>query len=216
MKQLIENIKQQQLSEPEQTDQIKRELLKCEIHKFSITYSKTNSQNTRKSQSELAKKLKELKSKLNSETNFNEYKKCKKDLELIYERIAEGVKIRSKWYEEGKNSTKFFLNIEKKPRSVEALVRKLEVTGKEIRDQAKINDEIKIFFEEAFKFHRDKSATNLSNILKSIDLPCLHNKQKDFCEIKLGEKELYNAMKSISNNKTPGNDGLSREFYEAF
>ena len=34
MKQLIENIKQQQLSESEQTDQIKWELLKYEIRKL--------------------------------------------------------------------------------------------------------------------------------------------------------------------------------------
>ena len=116
MKQLIENIKQQQLSESEQTDQVKWELLKYEIRKFAI-----------------------FESNLNSEANFNEYTKCKKDLELIYERIAEGVKIRSKcqWYEEGEKSTKFFLNLEKK-RSVKGLVRKLEVNGKEICDQAKI------------------------------------------------------------------------------
>ena len=39
---------------------------------------------------------------LSSETNFNEYTKCKKDLELIYKNIAESIKIRSKcqWYEE--------------------------------------------------------------------------------------------------------------------
>ena len=58
--------------------------------------------------------------------------------------------------------------------------------------------------------------TNLSNILNSIDLPCLTNKQKDFCEIELGEKELLNTLKSMPNNKTPGNDGLSKEFYETF
>ena len=44
----------------------------------------------------------------------------KKNLELIYERIAEGDKIRSKchWYEEGEKSTKFFLNLEKKDNSL--------------------------------------------------------------------------------------------------
>ena len=90
-----------------------------------------------------------------------------------YERTAEGVKIRSKckWYEEGEKSTKFFLYFEKK-RSVKALVRKLEVSGKEICDQAKINDEIKIFFEQTFKYHKCESFTNLSDILNSI-LPSL-------------------------------------------
>ena len=78
------------------------------------------------------KKLKELESNLNSEANFNEYTKCKKDLEFIYERIAEGVKIRSKCrqYEEGEKSTELFLNLKKKQQSVKALVRKLELNGK--------------------------------------------------------------------------------------
>ena len=96
------------------------------------------------------------------------------------------------------------------------MVRKLEVNRKEFCDQAKINDEIKIFFQEAFKCHYSKSFTNLSNTRNSIDLPRLTNKQKDFCEIELGEKELLNALKSLPNNKTPENDGLSKEFYEAF
>ena len=39
MKQLVENIKQQ-LSESEQTEQIKWELLKYKIQTFAITYSK--------------------------------------------------------------------------------------------------------------------------------------------------------------------------------
>ena len=96
------------------------------------------------------------------------------------------------------------------------MVRKLEVNGKEICDQAKINDEIKIFFVEAFKCSQFKSFSNFFNILNSIDLHCLTNKQKDFCEIELGEKELRNTLKSMSNNKTAGKDGLRKEFYEAF
>ena len=78
---------------------------------------------------------------------------------------------------------------------------KLAVNGKEICDQAKINNEIKILLEEVFKCHKGKSYTNPSNILSSIDLPCLTNEQKGFCKIELREK---------------GNHGLSKEFYEAF
>ena len=96
------------------------------------------------------------------------------------------------------------------------MVRKLQVNGKEVCDQAKLNDEIKIFFGEACKYHKGKSFTNLFNILNSIDLPCLTTELKDFCEIELGEKELLNALKSMPNSKTPGNYGLSKEFYEEF
>ena len=44
------------------------------------------------------------------------------------------------------------------------MVRKLEVNGREICDEAKINDQIKIFHGEAFKCHKGKSFRNLANI----------------------------------------------------
>ena len=67
-----------------------------------------------------------------------------------------------------------------------------------------------------FKCHKGRSFINLSNILNSTDLLCLTYEQKDYCEIELGEKQLFNALKSMPNNKTQGNDGLSKKFYEAF
>ena len=73
-----------------------------------------------------------------------------------------------------------------------------------ICDQAKINPEIKTFSEEAFKSHQGKLLLNLSNLLKSIDLHCLTNKQKNFCKTELWEKELCNALKSMRNSKTSG------------
>ena len=33
---------------------------------------------------------------------------------------------------------------------------------------------------------------------------------------KKGETDLFNSMKSMKNNKTLGNDGLTKEFYENF
>ena len=66
------------------------------------------------------------------------------------------------------------------------------------------------------KCFKGRSFINLSNILNSIDLLCLTYEQKDYCEIELREKQLFNALKSMPNNKTQGNDGLSKKFYEAF
>ena len=36
------------------------------------------------------------------------------------------------------------------------------------------------------------------------------------CENDLTEDELLISLKSMQNNKTPGNDGLMKEFYETF
>ena len=56
---------------------------------------------------------------------------------LILEANVNGMKI-------VKSQLNFFLT--QKKISVKVLVRKIEANGKEICDQAKINDEIKIFF----------------------------------------------------------------------
>lgn len=53
------------------------------------------------------------------------FKNVKKYLKLIYDKIAEGGKIRNKcqWYEESEKSTNVFLNLERK-QSFKVLVRK--------------------------------------------------------------------------------------------
>ena len=38
----------------------------------------------------------------------------------------------------------------------------------------------------------------------------------NICEAEITEDNLLVALKSIPNNKTPGNGGLSKEFYESF
>ena len=37
-----------------------------------------------------------------------------------------------------------------------------------------------------------------------------------FCKIEATEKDLSESMKGIENDKSPGNDGLTKEFYETF
>ena len=36
------------------------------------------------------------------------------------------------------------------------------------------------------------------------------------CDNELSEKELYISLMSIQNNKSPGNDGLKKEFFVTF
>ena len=52
--------------------------------------------------------------------------------------------------------------------------------------------------------------------LGNIFLPVINNDFFNLCEDDLNEKELLISLKSMQNNKTPGNDGLMKEFYETF
>ena len=39
---------------------------------------------------------------------------------------------------------------------------------------------------------------------------------KSICELKLNEKDFNKSMMDLPNNKTPGSDGISIEFYKYF
>ena len=57
---------------------------------------------------------------------------------------------------------------------------------------------------------------NVTKFLDPISLPKLNNEQISECEGFINEEELFSALKSMENNKSPGNDGLTKEFYETF
>ena len=52
--------------------------------------------------------------------------------------------------------------------------------------------------------------------LRHLNIPKLSEDKSKLCEEDLTEKGLYNSQKSMRNNKSPGNDDLTKEFYETF
>ena len=52
--------------------------------------------------------------------------------------------------------------------------------------------------------------------IKDINAPSLSADEQTICEGRLTLKEIYEALSNLLSNKTPGNDGLSRELYLAF
>ena len=119
--------------------QLKWELLKYEIRKFTIDYTKRKAKEKRKQQVYLESELKKLEKNLENSDNLRKYERLKNDLELIYDHVAEGVRLRSKcdWYEQGEKSAKFFLNLEKQ-RDNQSRIRKLIVNEKEINNETEI------------------------------------------------------------------------------
>ena len=117
------------------------------------------------------------------------------------------------WYEFGEKSSKFFLNLEKN-RAIQGQVRTIVSNEKEITDESEINAHIAYFYETRFKEKLSFKNENLTQYLENISMPCLSKEKQDSCEGVITEKELFEALKSMQNNKSPGNDGLSKEFYE--
>ena len=54
----------------------------------------------------------------------------------------------------------------------------------------------------------------MENFFSNVDIPNLSENQKKLCGENSTWKYLYISLKSMQSEKSPGNDGLTREFYE--
>ena len=174
-------------------------MLKYEIRCFTIKFSKDLARAKKSKQYLLENKLKFLESNLNCDINSAEYINCKNQLEEIY---ANGY-------------TKVFLNLEK-TKATQGTVKKLEIDNKEIDNFVEINKELEKFFENLFKRKLRKTKHEFNEFLRDISLPTLSKEQKKVCDEEISEQEVVLALKSFSNNKSAGNDGLTKEFYGTF
>ena len=73
-----------------------------------------------------------------------------------------------------------------------------------------------MFYEQLFKKTICNVNSKIVSFLDNISLPVINNDYFNLFENDLTEDELLISLKSMQNNKTPGNDGLTKEFYEAF
>ena len=112
---------------------------------LQFNFSRKLAHISRKLQTDLENKSKNLEQNITDEDNFNEYKIAKDELENLYDNIATGVKIRSKcdWCQCSEKSTKYFLNLEMQ-KSINGTVKKIIKNDIETTDQLKIKHELRM------------------------------------------------------------------------
>ena len=195
------------------------EFVKYEARKFCIKFSKQRSKNNnfdkRKHEAIVAQFESNPSENITSQEDYDDSKQW---LENWYDEYTKGAILRSKaeWYEQGEKSTKFFLNLEKR-NSVKNTIRNLYIADNIIcDDESKILNHSKRFYENLFTRKSDKSLDACSVFLSNIDTPSLSLTQKESCDTLLDINELKYSLDSMSSDKTPGNDGLTVEFYKKF
>ena len=107
---------------------LKWEIIKFEIRKFTIEYSKRRRCEANERQKRLERQLCELERNLTTENRVSKYSEVKQELKQIDDEKINGHIIRSKvrWHEEGERSTKYFLGLEK-ARAVKKHLQKLKL-----------------------------------------------------------------------------------------
>ena len=83
-------------------------------------------------------------------------------------------------------------------------------------DETEIRQKLKQFYSSLYKRRSNKTVDECMSYLANISLPKLTDEEKLSCEGKLTKNECWIALSSMGNNKSPGNDDLSKEFYICF
>ena len=148
---------------------------------------------------------------------MNEYDTLTVEHESILEYVAHGNQIRSRVQaiELNEKSNNYFYGREKYEYERKTLDQ-LKLSNDLItKDENEIQKEIKSFYEHLYKTQYD-TVPDFSKIEQLQGLKTLSQVEREACEQQITLDECYKTMKFFQNNKSPGCDGLSKEFYERF
>ena len=199
------------------------DLIKYKIRQRTIAYSKVKAREKREKMNNLEECLKNCTKKCDtdpSKENVEELECLQVEYEQLYDYITQGSIIRSRatWYELGEKNNKYFLNLEKSNKKKSSVRKIITSDGKLTNNPKTIMNELESFYADLYddsSYYPSDSAisTFLDN---SVESPSLTDDLRKVCEGKLGYNECYSVLGTFPKNKTPGNDGLTIEFYLAF
>ena len=155
---------------------------------------------------------------MNSSTsNLENLENLKMEYDSHFDYLAKGAILRSRanWYEQGEKSNKCFLGLESN-RGTKSCIRKVFTSdGMLTTNPKKISMEMVKFYSDLYAGN-DEEVDDGHPFLLRPEIPKLTSEMKIICEGKLSVKECFDCLQSFENNKSPGNDGLTVEFYKTF
>ena len=86
---------------------------------------------------------------------------------------------------------------------------------KEIIDKRKINKELKRFYKNLFTKPSELQIEDIYAYLSQINIS-IFTEESSQSQGPVTESELLNALESMLDNESPGNDGLTKKFRERF
>ena len=195
------------------------DFLKLKIRQFTQHFSKKLSKYRKEQREKLEKEVKELEDSLIDQPDEEACKILegkKRELQTSYDYINEGVKIRSRasWYEGGERDVRYFTQLIQSNRKKSTIQKIVNEKGEITCDEEDIMIEIKRFYNKLYS----KSEVFQNSDIKffPVDSSKLSEDSKELCEGIIVERECIQVLEKMKLNKSPGNDGLTVEFYKTF
>ena len=199
---------------------VKWELIKYKVKGFCRQFSILRKRNQNREENILLSKLNELELELGQNPSNNilvEYESCKQNLYELEEEKIRGsiIRSKSKWIEKGEKSNKYFFDLEK-TNYRKKHIRKLNLgDGKYITNNKEILNETANFYKNLYNSNSSKSFID-RNLFFTNNAPKISEQDKEYCDNKITVNECFQVLQTFKNNKSPGNDGLTKEFYQKF
>lgn len=148
-------------------------------------------------------------------TDVAELENETKRFEGILAEEAKGSIIRSRavWYERGEKPTRYFFGLEKHQQKRNT-IKALKTENGRVTSNIETLQVAQNFYEQLYRAEATdpvKQQTFLDGIKQT-----LTEAEQETCEGPITDLELTSTLRSMTNNKSPGMDGLTREFYVQF
>ena len=198
------------------------DLIKYRIRQVSIKYGKEKARKRTEKITDIEASLKTCEENCGrcpSSENLEQLEFLKSEYNSIYEILSQGAIVRSRatWYEKGEKSNKYFLNLESHKKAKSSVRKVFNKDGILITNPKEILQEIEKFYSDLYRADSLTPSENLLNsFLENPEIPRLTAENAQACEGKLTVAECFKSLQLTENNKSPGDDGLTAEFYEAF
>ena len=152
------------------------------------------------------------------EKELKYYDELKRELNEIYERKGRAAMYRSKcrWVEKGERPTKYFFNLEKRNYNRKVISELETETGEHITNETLILLEIEYYYNNLYSSETTATLNEYLKFTYNLEIPQLTEDMRDKLEGPLTYEECKEALSSFSENKSPGEDGFTAEFYIKF
>ena len=202
---------------------IKWDWLKYKIREESISFSKLKAKDRRKRIQTIENRLKICEEKIAespTHENLANLESAKAKYEKEYDYILKGSIIRSRatWFVQGERNSKYSLNLENSNKTKSCIIKLIRTNGEETTAPSTIMNEIYSFYSDLYD-EKTGIQINYSTcpfLENTFSSPKLTDSMCDMCEGQLTYSEWFKVLSTFEGNKTPGNDGLTIEFYKFF
>ena len=194
-------------------------LVKPKVKQFCIMFSR----HIRSVRSDTTRFLLSYLKLVLAEKNWEEVSRVKGELHTIAFKNSMGLKIRSKCQQNSEEEKASIYHAAREARSNKNNITALKIEGSVVKDAVKIENTVTSFFHALFNGYHNSTLedtgtsfqpdySNLDKFLHNIS--ALSEPESESLNSEINLEELDQVLKSCKNNKSPGLDGLTYEFYK--